>query len=243
MARSQALALDYNGMGEAELVAHAREGHQGAFRTIMQRCNQRLFRIARGVVRDDSEAEDVLQEAYTRAFENLDRFRGESSLFTWLTSVTLNEARGRLRKRRPTVGVAAIEAAQQSGAQIIMLNSASAEESPESSAARSQMRLLIEQAVDELTEPFRIVFIMREMEELSVEETAASLNIPPATVKTRLHRARRLIRESLNERITSAITDAFPFLGALCARLTAKVLARLSPKFGWNGDTLPGTKV
>ena len=242
MAGSQkATALQYDRMGEVELVTYAREGHQDAFRVIMQRCNQRLFRIARGVVRDDSEAEDVLQEAYTRAFENLDGFRGDSSLFTWLTSVTLNEARGRLRKRRPTVGVAAIDAAQQSGAQIIMLNSASAEENPESSAARSQMRLLIEQAVDELPQPFRIVFIMREMEELSVEETAASLNVRPATVKTRLHRARRLIRESLNERITSAVTDAFPFLGALCARLTANVLARLAPKFGWDGDTLPNT--
>lgn len=237
----QALALDFDKMVETELVAHARQGHQDAFRVIMQRCNQRLFRIARGVVRDDSEAEDVLQEAYTRAFENLDGFRGESSLFTWLTSVTLNEARGRLRRRRATVGIDAIEAAQQSGAQIIMLNSASAAESPESSAARSQMRLLIEQAVDELPEPFRVVFIMREMEELSVEETAAALDLRPATVKTRLHRARRLLREGLNERVASAVSEAFPFLGALCARLTAKVLARLAPSFGWNCDAVPKT--
>ena len=229
----QALALDFDKMVEAELVTHARRGHQDAFWVIMQRCNQRLFRIARGVVRDDSEAEDVLQEAYTRAFENLDGFRGDSSLFTWLTSVTLNEARGRLRKRRPTVGIAAIEAAQQSGAQIIMLNSASAEESPESSAARSQMRLLIEQAVDELPEAFRIVFIMREIEELSVEDTAVALNLRPATVKTRLHRAKRLLRDELDQRVASAVTDAFPFMGALCARLTAKVLARLAPSFGW----------
>jgi len=233
----QVLALDYEAMGEAELVAHARVGHQDAFRVIMQRCNQRLFRIARGVVRDDAEAEDVLQEAYTRAFENLEGFRGESSLFTWLTSVTLNEARGRLRKRRPTVGVNAIEAAQRSGAQVIMLNSASAAESPESSAARSQMRLLIEQAVDGLPEAFRIVFIMREMEELGVEETAANLDIPAATVKTRLHRARRLLREGLNERVASAVTEAFPFMGALCERLTAKVLARLAPTYRWDAET------
>lgn len=242
MARSQqALALDYEGMSESELVAHARAGHQDAFRAIMQRCNQRLFRIARGVVRDDAEAEDVLQEAYTRAFENLDGFRGESSLFTWLTSVTLNEARGRLRKRRPTVGVEAIEAAQQSGAQIIMLNSASAAESPEKQAARAQMRLLIEQALDDLPELFRIVFIMREVEELSVEETAATLGIPAATVKTRLHRARRLLRDGLNERVASAVTDAFPFMGALCARLTAKVLVRLASTYGWDECPVRGT--
>ena len=232
----QALALDYGAMGETELVAQARAGHEGAFRVIMQRFNQRLFRIARGVVRDDAEAEDVLQEAYSRAFEKLEGFRGDSSLFTWLTSVTLNEARGRLRKRRPTLGVEAIEAAQRSGAQIIMLNSASAAESPESSAARSQMRLLIEQAVDELPEPFRMVFIMREMDEMSVEETALNLDLRPETVKTRLHRARRLLRQGLNERIDSAVNEAFPFLGALCERLTAKVLRRIAPAYGWPDD-------
>ena len=162
------------------------------------------------------------------------RIAAKSRLFTWLTSVTLNEARGRLWKRRPIVGVDAIEAAQRTGAQVIMLNSASAVESPESSVARSQMRLLIEQAVDGLPEAFRIVFIMREMDELSVEETAANLDIPPATVKTRLHRARLLLREELNERVASAVTEAFPFMGALCERLTAKVLARIAATYGWN---------
>ncbi len=236
----QVLALDYEKMSEHELIGYARAGHQDAFRTIMQRCNQRLFRIARGVVRDDVEAEDVLQEAYTRAFEHLEGFREESSLFTWLTSVTLNEARGRLRKRRLTVSVDAIEAAQNSGAEIIMLNSAAATESPESSAARSQMRLLIEQALDGLPEPFRIVFIMREMEELSVEETAANLNLPAATVKTRLHRARRLLRQGLNERFDAAVSEAFPFLGTLCQRLTSRVLARLAPKYGWDEPSAAG---
>lgn len=233
----QALALDYEKMSEAELVGYARAGQQDAFRVIMQRCNQRLFRIARGVVRDDVEAEDVLQEAYTRAFAHLDGFREQSSVLTWLTSVTLNEARGRLRKRRATVGVDAIEAAQQTGAEIILLNSATPIESPESSAARSQMRLLIERAVDDLPAPFRIVFILREIEELSVEETAVNLGLPAATVKTRLHRARRLLRKRLSERFDAALTEAFPFLGALCQRLTSRVLARLAPTYGWgSGD-------
>lgn len=229
----QALTLDFEKMSEAEVVRYARAGQQDAFRAIMQRCNQRLFRIARSVVRDDVEAEDVLQEAYTRAFAHLDGFRQESSLFTWLTSVTLNEARGRLRKRRRTVGVDAIEAAQQSGAEIIMLNSAAPTESPESSAARAQMRLLIERAVDDLPEPFRIVFIMREVEELSVEETAAYLDLPAATVKTRLHRARRLLRQGLTKQFDAAFTEAFPFLGALCERLTSQVLARVARTHGW----------
>lgn len=235
----RALALDYAKISEHELVGYARAGHQDAFRVIMQRFNQRLFRIARGVVRDDVEAEDVLQEAYTRAFEHLDGFREESRLFTWLTSITLNEARGRLRKRRPTTGVDGIEAAQRSGANILMLNSASPAENPESSAGRSQMRLLIEQAVDALPEPFRIVFIMREVEELSVEDTAASLNLAAATVKTRLHRARRLLRQALNKRFNSDLSEAFPFLGVLCQRLTSRVLARLAPRYGWEESLWP----
>lgn len=229
----QTLAHDYQGMSETELVAFARQGHQDAFRAIMQRYNQRLFRVARGVVGEHAEAEDVLQEAYTRAFANLGSFRGESSLLTWLTSVTLNEARSRLRKRRLTVSVDEIEAAQHSGAAIIMFNSAAPSESPESSAARSQVRLLIEQAVDELPEAFRIVFILREIEEMSVEETATHLHLRPETVKTRLFRARRMLRSALNERLASAVTDAFPFLGVLCERLTNGVIARLAPSFDW----------
>lgn len=216
---------DYGGLSEAELVRRARSGEREAFGAIMQRANQRLFRIARGVMRDDNEAEDVVQEAYVRAFSKMSEFRGEASVFTWLTSIVLNEANTRLRKRRNVVGLEAIEAAQSRGAHIIMFPNADA--TPEQDAARTQIRSLLEAAIDDLPESFRLVFIMREVEECSVAETAQLLGVKEETVKTRLFRARRLLREALNDKLASTIREAFPFLGARCQRITEAVLARL----------------
>ena len=219
--------IDHEGLPEADLVQLAQAGDGDAFRVIMQRGNQRLFRVARGVMRDDAEAEDVLQEAYVRAFSAIGRFRGEAGVMTWLTRIVLNEARGRLRRRRPTVGLEQIEAAQMDGARVIPFPNANAAASPEADAARAQIRGVIEHAVDELPDAFRMVFILRDIEELSIEETAAQLDIRPETVKTRLHRARRLMREALDARLAGATAEAFPFLGARCGRITEAVLARL----------------
>ena len=219
---------DHDGLGEAALVRLAQAGDGEAFRIIMQRGNQRLFRVARGVVRDDGEAEDVLQEAYARAFAAIGGFRGEAGVMTWLTRIVLNEARGRLRRRRPMVGLERIEAAQMDGAEVIPFPNAFGTASPEADAARAQIRGLIEHAVDDLPEAFRIVFIMRDIEECSIEETAANLDLKPETVKTRLHRARRLLREALDARLASTMVEAFPFLGARCGRITEAVLARLA---------------
>ena len=219
--------IDHDRLDEAELVRLAQAGDPEAFRAIMQRGNQRLFRVARGVVRDDAEAEDVLQEAYVRAFAAIGGFRGEAGVMTWLTRIVLNEARGRLRKRRPMVGLEQIEAAQMDGAQVIRFPNAFGTASPEADAARAQIRALIEHAVDELPEAFRVVFIMRDIEECSIEETAANLDIRPETVKTRLHRARRLLREALDAKLASTMAEAFPFMGARCSRITEAVLARL----------------
>lgn len=216
---------DYDQLAEAELVQLAQRGVREAFRVIMQRCNQRLFRVARAVVRNEAEAEDIVQEAYTRAFAKLDTFRGEASILTWLTRITLNEARGRLRTRRKTVDINAIDEMQ--GSRIIPFPSSATIETPEASAARMQMRHLIEQAIDELPEDFRVVFIMRDVEDCTILETSTFLDIKPETVKTRLHRARRLLRTALDERIGAGMKGAFPFLGARCARMTAAVLARL----------------
>jgi RNA polymerase sigma-70 factor (ECF subfamily) len=224
---AQTKLLDRSGLHEAELVALARGGDAGAFRAIMQACNQRLFRTARSIVMDEAEAEDVVQEAYARAFQHLEGFRGESSLLTWLTRITVNEARGRLRRRRPTVELEAIEAAQGDAGRVVMFPGALGAGDPERDAARAEMRRLLERAVDDLPEPFRLVFILREIEECSVEETAAALDVEPATVKTRLHRARRLLRKSLDARMASAVTEAFPFLGPRCERITEAVLDRL----------------
>lgn len=229
-----ALARSYESLAETELTELARSGERGAFAAIMQRYNQRLFRVARSVVRDDNEAEDVLQEAYTRAFANFAQFRGDSGLATWLTTITLNEARGRLRRRRNNVGLEALEAQQESG-RVIMFPSPFGSASPEADAARAEARRLLERAVDELPEAFRVVFIMREIDELSVEETAQTLGIRAETVKTRLHRARRLLRDSLDQTLGSAVKEAFPFMGARCGRITEKVLERLQPIYGWDG--------
>ena len=217
--------LAHASLPENELVALARTGDHQAFRAIMQRCNQRLFRMARAIVRDEGEAEDVLQEAYTRAFAAVADFRGEAAIVTWLARIVLNEAHGRMRSRRATVGVDAIEAAQEI-AQILALEGRLAE-NPEADTARAQVRRLLERAVDDLPELFRLVFILREVEELSVEETAVHLGIRPETVKTRLHRARRRLREALNTQLADVMVGAYPFLGARCSRITEAVLQRL----------------
>jgi RNA polymerase sigma-70 factor (ECF subfamily) len=215
-------------LGEGELVTLARRGEAMAFCEIMRRNNRHLFRAARGVLRDDAEAEDVVQEAYVRAFRGLAGFRGESSLSTWLTRIALNEALGRLRRRRDTVGLEAIEIAQEGGgACILMFPTAQAGGDPEGMAARREVRRLLEGAIDELPEAFRLVLMARDVDEMSVEETARILGIRPETVRTRLHRARRLLRAALDQRLGDTLREAFPFDGARCARMTEAVLSRL----------------
>ena len=235
-AREKATAIDYASMQDAALVALTQSGHRGAFRQIMQRCNQRLFRVARGVVNDDTEAEDVVQAAYMHAFEKLKTFRGEATLLTWMTRIALNEAYGRLRQRRAMVDVEQIETSQFESGQVVQFPSKFGDEDPAAGAARAQVRRLLERAIEKLPEPFRIVFVMREMEDCSVEETALSLDIRPETVKTRLHRARRLLRSALQDTLAATLSEAFPFLGPRCDRMTATVLQRLEPFFVQQGN-------
>jgi RNA polymerase sigma-70 factor (ECF subfamily) len=217
--------LDPESLDEPALVALARTGDGDAFRVLMQRGNQRLFRVARGVVPDDAEAEDVLQESWVRAFAALDSFRGESGIMTWLTRIVLNEAKGRLR-RRPTVDLDYLDRLQD-GVTVITFPTSPVSEDPEGEAARAGIRRLLEQAVDDLPEAFRMVFILRDIEGCSIEETAADLDLNPATVKTRLHRARNLLREALDAKLSGVLVGAFPFLGARCGRITERVIFRL----------------
>jgi RNA polymerase sigma factor (sigma-70 family) len=237
MATSEnALAMDYASLDDSALVDQAQNGDREAFRHIMQRCNQRLFRVARGVVRDDAEAEDVVQQAYLHAFEKLATFRGDAALLTWMTRIVLNEAYGRLRQRRTTVGIEQIEAAQFDGGRIIEFPSKFGNEDPAAGAARAQIRILVERSIDALPEPFRIVFVLREIEGCTVEETALSLGIRSETVKTRLHRARRLLRTALQDSVLATLTDAFPFLGPRCDRMSAAVLRAMAPHTGAGRD-------
>jgi RNA polymerase sigma-70 factor, ECF subfamily len=213
-----------HGATETELVTLLRAGHASAFVAVMRHNNQRLYRLARGVLRDEAEAEEAVQESYLRAFTHLDGFKGESSLATWLARIVLNEALGRLRRRRPTVALDAVAETLAAGAPGPLSRD---EPSPEQATARREIRRSIEKAVDDLPASFRAVFMMRALEQMSIEETAACLGIPAETVKTRFHRANKLLRQALTARFGTILDGAFPFLGARCDRLIGAVLTRL----------------
>ncbi len=220
--KPQVEALD-----ETALVEQARGGNGDAVRLITRRHNRRLYRVARGVLGNDSEAEDVVQEAYVRAFTHLDRFRGESSLSTWLTRIALNEALGRKRRLRPMLAVSILDDQPSARAEVIPFPSMQTEVDPERTIAQREIRRILERAIDDLPAAFRTVFVLRVVEGMDIEETAGVLAIKPQTVKTRLYRARRLLRDALDHEIASALTDAFPFAGVRCSRTTEQVLRRL----------------
>ncbi len=213
--------------GEDDLVARAVRKDEGAIRALVRQNNRRLFRLARGIMKDDSEAEDVVQESYVRAFTRLAEFRGESSLSTWLSRIVINEAYGRLRRQRPTVDWESVEATPAVEAQIIPFPHASAQVDPERTMAQHEINQILERAIDALPEPFRVVLVARLVEELSVEETADLLGLRPETVKTRLHRARNLLRDDLERQVGPMLTDVFPFAGSRCERMADAVIARL----------------
>jgi RNA polymerase sigma-70 factor (ECF subfamily) len=212
---------------EAELLTRARGKDRHAIRLIIQRHNQRLFRIARSIVRNDSEAEDVLQEAYCSAFASLDTFRGESQLGTWLARIVMNEALGRLRRQRPTMDLTAVEENPVLAAQIIPFPNANPPLDPETTMAQREIRVLLERAIDALPDAFRTVLVARLIEGMSIEVTAELFGVLPETVKTRLHRSRRLLKLEMEKHIGPQLGDAFPFAGRRCQRLTETVLQRL----------------
>jgi RNA polymerase sigma-70 factor (ECF subfamily) len=212
------------------LVQRALAREADACRLLIRTYNQRLYRLARSILRNDSEAEDVLQEAYLRAFAHLDGFRGDSALSTWLSRIVINEALGRLRKRRrmPVTEIPEDRLkGYDGGASIIPFPLVSSEADPERTMAQRQILNLVERATDDLPEIYRTVFVARVIEGLSMEETAEALSIKPETVKTRLFRARRLVREAIEKEVGPVLMDAFPFAGRRCERLTRAVMLRL----------------
>jgi RNA polymerase sigma-70 factor (ECF subfamily) len=221
-----ALHADLDGLAEFDLIARMRKGDEAAFRAVIQRNNQRLFRIARGILKDDDEAEDAVQEAYVRAFTHLADFRGEARFSTWLTRIVLNEALGRLRARRPLVPWAEETEAEASG-QIVQFPVISTQPDPERAMAQHEIRHLLERAIDALPDAFRVVLIARVIEEMSIQETADLFGIRPETVKTRLHRARDMLRKDLEQQVGPLLTETFPFNGARCNRMADAVIARL----------------
>jgi RNA polymerase sigma-70 factor (ECF subfamily) len=214
------------------LAARVAGGDHASFEMLMRRYNARLFRVARAILRDDAEAEDALQEAYLDAYRRMSSFHGDSALATWLTRLVINRALMRLRRhRRDRVVVPFATAGRDDGSMEIEMADPQAE-SPGAALWRAEVRQLIERRLDELPVAFRTVFVLRDVEDLSVEETAACLSIPAATVRTRLFRARALLREALARDLDRATSDVFGFAGARCDRIVANVLARLSEPQG-----------
>jgi RNA polymerase sigma-70 factor (ECF subfamily) len=228
MRQAHTPTVDVTGLSEAELIQRARGRDEAAVRAIMQANNRKLYRLARGILRNDGEAEDVVQETYVRAFTRLDEFRAESSLSTWLSRIAINEALGRLRRARPDVDLAGLPEGTLE-AQIIQFPLSSVVD-PERTMAQREIHNVVEHAVDELPAAFRLVFITRVIEGMSVEETAQILNLKAETVKTRLHRARTMLRENVERKIGPVVMEAFPFAGRRCERLTEAVLKRLGYK-------------
>jgi RNA polymerase sigma-70 factor, ECF subfamily len=214
---------------DAELAVRLRRGDAAAFRTLMQRYNQRLFRMARGVLGDSADAEDAVQEAYVLAFTHIDQFREAASLVTWLSRIVLNEAFRRLRQRKDMTALDdGDDSFGKTGiAQVLPFPGAQGPSTPEEDAARAEIRRVLERAIDNLPDMFRVVFVLREIEQMSVEETAACLTIQTDTVKTRLHRARRLLGRSLRQQLSPNLTGVFPFAGERCSRIVTRVLERL----------------
>lgn len=212
---------------DGELAALAAAGDARAFETIMRRHNRLLFRTARSILRSDAETEDAVQDAYLNAWRALGAFRDDAKLSTWLVRIVLNEALKRVRRRASNV-VMFDSGAPLDEAQPEPIMEADDDRQPELAASRAEMRRLMEARIDELPELFRTVFMLRAVEEMSVEEVAAALDIPEATVRTRFFRARAQLRESLSRDMDFALEDAFSFDGARCDRIVAGVLAVIS---------------
>ncbi len=224
MTQAQKVAVE--ALSEDDLVDLARERDEAAVRVITKTYNRRLFRIARSILRNDAEAEDVVQETYVRAFTGLDLFRGDAAFGTWLTRIAVNEALGRLRRRRPTVDWESY-GENRTTAQLIEFPASAHSKDPEQAMAQSEVREVLERAIDELPDAFRAVFVARLIEDMSIEETADLFGLKPETVKTRLHRARALLREELDKQLGPMLTSTFPFDGARCDRMTDAVVRRI----------------
>jgi RNA polymerase sigma-70 factor (ECF subfamily) len=208
-----ALAEAVSRLDDEEIVRRILDGEAALFELIVRRYNQRLFRATRAILRDNDAAEDAMQEAYLRAFAKLDQFAGEAKFSTWLTKIAVYEALNRLRRAK------SFEELPEA-----MHNS----DNPERTAYGQELKSAIEKAVDALPPLYRGVFVMREIEDLTIAETADCLGITAESVKTRLHRARLLLRSRLERAIGSAAPNAFSYLGPRCDRMTATVMARIN---------------
>ncbi|RKF13954.1 RNA polymerase sigma factor [Roseovarius spongiae] len=218
-------------LGEAELVNLARGGNDDAVRVLVRRNNQRLFRVARGILNSDAEAEDAVQAAYVNAFTKLDGFRGDAAFSTWLTRIVMNESYGRLRRRKHVVDLAeyreGMQDMQEGGEYASMTTPPM---NPETELERAEVRKVLEASIDALPEPFRLTYIMRDVQEMTTREVAMLLGINVVTVKTRLFRARRLLRTALRKSMADEFSGIFPFDGARCDNMADRVVQALAER-------------
>ena len=210
---------------DATLARLVAGGSRAAFESLMRRYNRRLYRLARGSLRDDAEAKDALQEAYLCAYRAIGQYRGGAALATWLSRIVLNECLARKRRAARRSNVVPIVSWESSTE--VVANVADVAERPDDALARVQMRSVLERKISELPEIFRVVFMMRSVEELSVEESAQSLGISEESVRSRHFRAKGMLRESLARELDIAERDVFEFAGTNCDAIVAAVLARL----------------
>jgi RNA polymerase sigma-70 factor (ECF subfamily) len=210
-------------LSDEEVVARVLAGDTSLFEILMRRYNQRLFRVARGILADDAEAEDVMQEAYVRAFRELANFRGEARFSTWLTRIACHEALARARKGRRLVSLAPINGGEPP-------DPPSEASGPERQLENRELHAVLREAVELLPDPLRAVFCLREIEGLSTEQTADALDLSVENVRVRLHRAKRGLRQTLDERIGREVRRLYLFDGARCDRVVEKVFSRLRPE-------------
>ena len=204
-------------LSDEEVVARVLAGDTSLFEILMRRYNQRLFRVARGILANDAEAQDVMQEAYLRAFRELANFRGEALFSTWLTRIACHEALARAHKRRRLVALAGGEPP----------DPPAGDPSPEREVENRELQAILRDAVEVLPDPLRAVFCLREIEGLSTEQTADALGLTVENVRVRLHRAKRSLRHSLDERIGGEVRRLYLFDGPRCDRMVEGVFARL----------------
>jgi len=216
--------LDTSSLTDAEVVARVRAGDTALFEELMRRHNQRVYRVARAVVKDEADAEDVMQQAYINAFRHLDQFEERAQFSTWLTRIALHEALAR-RRRRHAHAAASVTVGDEHGEQMDAL--IAPQPDPERQAYTAELAHMLENAVDALPEAYRIVFALRDVEGLSTSETAAGLALGEEAVKTRLHRARAMLRRTLSDQFGAASAQAFQFHASRCDRVVSAVLSRI----------------
>lgn len=216
----------FDAIPDAEIVKRVRSGDIALYEILMRRYNQRLYRVARSILRNDSDAEDVMQEAYVRAYEHLGDFMGEAKFSTWLTRIAIHEALGRIRKRSRMEDLGS----DRNMDFHLLTSRFISMDNPEREAYDRELKVVLERAIESLPPDYRSVFVLRIVEELSIVETAECLDLTIETVKTRLHRGRALLRKHLQNRAGILAPEVFPFHLSRCDRIVENVLQRITSK-------------